>query len=82
MQAETEHCLDQGMIRTRADVCSGRGSSLHGGCRINDDRISPIFVGVLAALLGALISAVVVGAACWFCIREAGGMEDEGKREA
>ena len=83
MQGETEHCLDQGRLQTRLQVCSGGGSSLLGNCGMDDDDgISPIFVGVLAALLGALISAVVVGAACRFCFGEGGRVEDEGKREA
>ena len=68
MQTETESCLDQGMVRTQREVCSGGGSSLIVECGMDDDGVGLIFVGVLAGLLGALISAVVVGAACKFCV--------------
>ena len=82
MQVETEQCLDQGMLRPREQVCKGGDASLLGDCVKDDTGVSPIFVGLLAALVAALVTAVVVGAACRFCGWDGGQVEDGGKREA
>ena len=49
-------------------MCSDEGGedTMPGDCARDDGGISPVFVGVLAALLAALVTAVVVGAACRF----------------
>ena len=66
--AMADHCLHQGRIVTRVQVCSEGGGEdpMPGDCARDGGGISPVFVGVLAALLAALVTAVVVGAACRF----------------
>ena len=71
-----------GLVRTQEHVCTRTGGvdPLLMGCDDSkeDDGISPIFVGVVAAMLSALITAVAVGAACRFC----GGADDDDRRQA
>ena len=79
-----DHCLHQGRIVTRVQVCSGGdGQDTMGDCARDGGGISPVFVGVLAALLAALVTAVVVGAACRLYDWQGGDREEgQEKREA
>ena len=65
-------------------MCSGGdGQDTMGDCARDGGGISPVFVGVLAALLAALVTAVVVGAACRLYAWQGGdGEEGQEKREA
>ena len=81
---EGEQCLSQaGRLGPRSEVCRGGETGLGGECGSARGGVSPVFVGVLAALLAALVTAVLVGAGCWlYGIHTPHTTDEENKREA
>ena len=88
----TTECLGEGKIRLRSVVCSSQYSSklsdvsLGGGdikrAPCLGAGVSPVLVGIIAALVTALVTGLIVMAMMKFACNESNRVQSSGKREA